>query len=143
MIAGVIGGGREKRRVAGAKEESGLIVAAAAVASLPKRWGDQVRQEKAEELWSICPHFWSPCCEVSPPVSGSLSHFPHFGACILTLLASCDPPVACCAVSCPVLFPHLSPPISLGLSAAIPPGSPSLRASLSVPRRCCHCQKHG
>lgn len=79
----MIGGGREKGRVARAKEESGLIVAAAAVTSLPRRWGDQVRQEKAEgglsaQPWSICPHFWSPCPEVSLPVSGSLSLLPAF-----------------------------------------------------------------
>lgn len=66
MIAGVIGGGRAKGRGARAKEESGLMVAAAAAAvgSLPKRWGDRARREKAEEgllaqPWSICPHFWS------------------------------------------------------------------------------------
>lgn len=64
MIAGVIGGGRAKGRGARAKEESGLMVAAAAVGSLPKKWGDRARREKAEEgllaqPWSICPHFWS------------------------------------------------------------------------------------
>lgn len=64
MIAGVIWGGREKGRVARAREESGLIVTAAAVGSLPRRWRDWVRREKAEgglwaQPWSICPHFWS------------------------------------------------------------------------------------
>lgn len=34
MIAGVIGGGRDKGRIARAKEESGLIVAAAAAAAV-------------------------------------------------------------------------------------------------------------
>ena len=63
MIAGVIGGGRVKGRGARAKEESGLMVAAAAVSSLPGRWGDRARREKAEEGLSaqprsICPHFW-------------------------------------------------------------------------------------
>lgn len=51
-------------RGARAKEESGLMAAAAAVGSLPKKWGAPGEAEKAEEglkaqPWSICPHFWS------------------------------------------------------------------------------------
>lgn len=143
MIAGVIGGGREKGRVARAKEESGLIVAAAAAGTLPKRWADQARQKRQRE---VCLPSHGPSVPTSGlpvvkflrlPAFQSLPPGPE-GVVSISPLPVALPPAPCFSFLislCPYLpvSPPATPPGSLCLSPSLP-ARPLVQLSLSEAR---------
>lgn len=71
------GGGREKRGEQG-PEESGLIVAAAAVGGLPRRWGGHVRRAEAEGGLSAQPWVHLPPFLALPVVKFLCLYFSTF-----------------------------------------------------------------
>lgn len=107
--------GRESKGEGGkGQKESGLIVAAAAVGGLPRRWGDRGRQEKAER--GLFAHPWVHLSPLLLLLVACLPLFLRFRGCLSASLPVSLSPVACGSASCLVSSFPISLPGSLCLS---------------------------